>query len=101
MSVGFAVADPSSGLLEHETVMLQQLAFKADAVRADARGERQPEVGARQPSRHQPELEEALAPARLGEPRSPLLDRLDVVEPPARALDEAEMRLGGADDLLL
>jgi hypothetical protein len=37
-------------LLEYEPVVVQQLALEADAVGAHAGGEREPEVGARQPA---------------------------------------------------
>src|SRR5688572_21841243 len=80
-----------SGLLEHQPVVLEQLALEADAVGADARGECQAELGARQPPRHELELQQPLTPARPREARTPLLDRLDVVEPAARALDEPEI----------
>src|SRR3954466_11463141 len=88
------------GLLEHEPEVIEQLALEADAVRADARGEGEPEVLARQVLRHELRLEQGLLEARLGEPLSPLLDRLDGVEPPARGLYQAEMRLGSLLDLL-
>src|SRR5688572_12577215 len=47
-------------LLEHEPVMVEQLALEADAVGAHAGGEREPEIGAREPARQQPELEQGL-----------------------------------------
>jgi omega-6 fatty acid desaturase (delta-12 desaturase) len=42
---------PSGRLLEHEPVVVEQLALEADAVRTHARGEREAEVGAGQPAR--------------------------------------------------
>src|SRR4051812_26938693 len=75
----------SRPLLEHDPVVVEQLALEADAVGADAGRERQPEVGARQPAGEQPELEQGLAHARASEPRAPLIDRLDVVQPAADA----------------
>ena len=83
-------------LLEHEPVVVQQLPLEADAVGAHARGEREPEVGAGQPAGEQLELEQRLSQARRGEPLAPLADRLDVVEPAARARHQAEVRLGAA-----
>src|SRR5437588_11231837 len=88
-------------LLEHQAVVVQQLALEADAVGAHARGEGEAEVGAGEPTGDQPELEQRLAQARRREPPAPLADGLDVVEPPARARDQTEVRLGGADDLFL
>src|SRR5215216_156854 len=90
-----------SGLLQHDAVVIQQLALEADAVRAHSRGEREPEVGASKPARQKPELEERLAEAGRREALAPLADRLDVVEPAAHARHQAESRLGAADHLLL
>src|SRR4051812_36523696 len=88
-------------LLEDQPEVVEQLALEADAVRADPRGEREPEVPAREVLRHEPRLEERLLEARLGEALAPLLDRLDVVEPPAHGADETEMRRRRLLDLLL
>src|SRR5439155_23725909 len=87
-------------LLEREPEVLEQLALEADAVGADPRREGEAEVGAREPARDEPRLEERLLEARGGEPLPPALDRLDVVEPAAHARHEVEVRLGAADDLL-
>jgi hypothetical protein len=54
------VLDGSSLLLEYEPMVVQQLTLEADAVGAHARGEGEPEVGARQPAREQLELEQRL-----------------------------------------
>src|SRR5215211_170678 len=89
------------GLLEREPEVVEQLALEADAVGAHPGGEGQPEVRARQPAGHQARLEQRLPEASLGEPRPPLLDRLDVIEAAARALDQAEVWFGRANDLLL
>src|SRR3954468_11709418 len=77
-------------LFEDQTEVVEQLALEAHAVRADARGEREPEVprvgvapgGNRGPKapprevlRQEPRLEERLLEARLGEAPPPLLDR--------------------------
>src|SRR4051795_12592101 len=88
-------------LLEDQTEVVEQLALEADAVRADPRGNREPEVPAREVFRQEPRLEERLLEARLGEALAPLLDRLDVVEPPAHGADETEMRRRRLLDLLL
>src|SRR3954452_21242720 len=87
-------------LLEGEPEVVEQFALEADAVCAHARAEGQPEVPARQVARDEARLDQRLSQAWLGEGLSPLLDRLDVVEPAARALDEAEAWLGGANHLL-
>src|SRR5215211_7908771 len=79
------------GLLEREPEVVEQLALEADAVGAHPRGEGQAEVRARQPAGHQARLEQRLPEDSLGEPRPPLLDRLDVIEAAARALDQAEV----------
>src|SRR5215211_9461424 len=81
--------------------MVEQLAFEAHAVGADSRGERQPEVGARQPAGQQPSLEQGLREAPRREPLAPLADGLDVVEPAADTRDESEMGTRAGDDLLL
>src|SRR5215212_2584008 len=88
-------------LLEHEPVVVEQLALEADAVRAHARGERQPEVGAREPARNEPGLEKRLLQAACREPLAPLADCLDVVEPAALAGHEPEVRVRVAYHLLL
>src|SRR5438874_1796408 len=89
------------GLLEHQAEVVEQLALEADAVRADARGEREAEVPAGQVLRHEAGLEKGLLEARLGEALAPLLDRLDVVEPAAHCADQPEMRRRRLLDLLL
>src|SRR3954466_13016280 len=78
---------------EDQPEMVHQLALEADAFRAHSGGEREAELAARRPLRHEPRLDERLAPARLAETGAPLLDRLDVVEPPALGRDEPEVRL--------
>src|SRR5215211_8420899 len=88
-------------LLEHEPVVVEELALEADAVGAHARGERQPEVGAREPARYEPGLEQGLLQAACREPLAPLADRLDVVEPAALAGHKLEVRLRVAYHLLL
>src|SRR5215213_11926454 len=90
----------SSHLLEDEPEVVQQLALEADAVGADARRERQPEVGAGQPPRNQARLQQRLSQAALGEALAPLADRLDVVQPAGLPRDQSEVRLGVADHLL-
>src|SRR5436305_6968633 len=81
--------------------MVEKLAFEAHLVRAHARSEGKSEVGAPEPTRHQPELEQRLAQASRPDPRIPLADRLDVVETAAHARHQAEVGLGTADHLLL
>ena len=76
---------PRSVLLEHQSVVVQQLPLEADAVGAHARGEREPEVGAGEPAGGEPELQQRLPDARRREPPAPLADGLDVVEPAVRA----------------
>src|SRR3954451_6291954 len=88
-------------LLEDQPKVVEHLALEADAVRAHARREREPEVPAREVLRHEARLEQRLLEARLGEARAPLLDGLDVVEPAAHGADEAEVRGGRLLDLLL
>src|SRR5215207_1432419 len=78
-------------LLEHEPPMIEQLPLEADAIGADARGERQAEVGVGQPAREQFEFEQCLSEARLGKSRPPLADRLDVIEPATAARDQTEV----------
>ena len=80
--------------------MIEQLAFEADLVRADARGEGEPEVAASQIARNELQLQQRLAQAALADARVPLLDRLDVVESTADARDEREVRRGAVDYLL-
>jgi len=65
--------DGTGSLLEHEPETVQQLALEEDAVNADARGERQPELAAGQVARNEPGLQPRLAHAALREPRTPLL----------------------------
>src|SRR5437588_7143823 len=72
-------------LLEYQPVVVQQLALKADSVGAHAGGEREPEVGTHEPAREEHELEQRLLDARRADPRIPLGDRLDVVEPAVAA----------------
>src|SRR5947209_1927254 len=50
--------------LEHESIVLEQLAFEADAVGAHARGEREPEVGAGEPAAGKAELQQRFLQAR-------------------------------------
>jgi hypothetical protein len=52
--------------LEHEPVVLEQLALEADLVGAHTGGERETEVGAGEPAREKLELEQRLL--RLGAP---------------------------------
>jgi len=70
--------------------VVQELALKADAVRAHSRGECEPELGTPEPARHKPELEEGLSEARSREALPPLADRLNVVQAAANARNEVE-----------
>ena len=72
-------------LLEHQSVVIQQLSLKADFVGTHSGGEREPEVGAREPAREERELEQRLPEAPRADARIPLGDRLDVVEPAVAA----------------
>ena len=47
----------SSLFLEYEPVVVQELALEADLVGAHARGEREPEIRAGQPTREKPKLQ--------------------------------------------
>src|SRR4051794_8830635 len=81
-------------------MVLEQLALEAHAVRADARSEREPEVGAGGPTRREAQLQQRLLEARCREALAPLTDGLEVVEAPARRRHHAEVRLRARDDLL-
>src|SRR3954451_9043283 len=87
-----------SGAFEDHPEVIEQFAFEADAVGAHARGEGEAEVAAGQPAGHQARLQQGLSQARLGEARTPLADRLDVVEPAADRRDEAQVGRGRALD---
>ena len=67
-------------LLEHEPIVIEQLAFEADLIGAYTRCEGEAEVGAGQPARQQLDLEQCLSDARGSDPRIPPTDRLDVVK---------------------
>ena len=81
--------------------MVEQFALEADLVGAHAGGEREAEVGTREPAWQQLKLEQSLSEARGPDPRVPPVDRLDVVEAAADARDEPELRPGASNDLLL
>jgi hypothetical protein len=66
-------------LLEHQPIVVQQLPLEADAVGADARGEREPEIGAREPARQKLELEQRLPEARGRKALVPLADRFGAI----------------------
>src|SRR5205085_1373289 len=97
-----SVEDPGLLLfLEYEPVVLEQLPLEADLVGAYTGGEREPEIGAGEPARKELKLEQRLSETGRADPPVPLDDCFDVVEPAACACEQAEVRLGAADELLL
>src|ERR1700716_1111108 len=83
-----------SPALEDQPEVVQQLALEGHAVCADPRGESEAGVGAREPARGERQLHQVLPQARLPEPRAPLADGLDVVQPAALTRHELEVGLG-------